>query len=132
MKSVTLHNRLTNVFLKSLTLLLLLSFSFSSQAQEVDEARQKEGRKIFKSLCASCHKLDKKLIGPALGNVEERRENDWLKAWIKDNAALSLIHAFNQSFSLRSSTPPKAGPINFLSNLWQEAHKDLNNFLPSF
>lgn len=28
----------------------------------------KEGAKLFKSLCASCHKLDKKLIGPALGN----------------------------------------------------------------
>lgn len=27
-----------------------------------------EGRKLFKTLCASCHKLDKKLIGPALAN----------------------------------------------------------------
>ncbi|MCH3883368.1 cytochrome c3 family protein [Tenacibaculum aquimarinum] len=88
MKSVALHNRLTNVFLKSLTLLLILSFSFSSQAQEVDAARQKEGRKLFRSLCASCHKLDKKLVGPALGGVEDRRENDWLQSWIKDNTAL--------------------------------------------
>jgi hypothetical protein len=31
---------------------------------------QKEGRKLFKSLCASCHKLDKKLIGPALGDIQ--------------------------------------------------------------
>lgn len=89
MKSVDLHNRLTKVLLKSFTFLLLFSFSFNAVAQDaVDEARQKEGRKTFKSLCASCHKLDKKFIGPALGNVEERRENDWLKAWIKDNAAL--------------------------------------------
>ena len=28
----------------------------------------KEGGKIFKSICASCHKINKKLIGPALGN----------------------------------------------------------------
>ena len=49
----------------------------------VDAARQKEGRTLFRSLCASCHKLDKKYTGPALGGVEERRENDWLKAWIK-------------------------------------------------
>jgi len=89
MKSVDLHNRLTKVLLKSFTFLLLISLSFSASAQDaVDETRQKEGRKIFKSLCASCHKLDKKLIGPALGGIEERRENDWLKAWIKDNAAL--------------------------------------------
>ncbi len=28
----------------------------------------KEGGKLFKSICASCHKINKKLIGPALGN----------------------------------------------------------------
>ncbi len=90
MKSVDLHNRLAKVLLKSFTFLLLFSFSLNAVAQDaaVDEARQKEGRKIFKSLCSSCHKLDKKFIGPALGGVEDRRENDWLKAWIKDNANL--------------------------------------------
>ncbi len=87
MKSVALHHRLTTVLLKSFTILLLLSINFSAQAQDIDEARQKEGKKIFKSLCAACHKLDKKLVGPALGKIEERRENDWLKSWIKDNAA---------------------------------------------
>ena len=54
----------------------------------IDVARQKEGRKLYNNLCASCHKLDRKLIGPALAGVTERRENDWLKAWIKNNAAL--------------------------------------------
>ena len=54
----------------------------------LDVARQKEGRKLYNNLCASCHKLDRKLIGPALAGVTERRENDWLKAWIKNNAAL--------------------------------------------
>ena len=88
MKSVKLHNRLTTLLLKSLTILLFFAFSLSSFSQDVDEARQKEGKKIYKSLCAACHKLDKKLIGPALGGVEERRENDWLKAWIKNNAEL--------------------------------------------
>ena len=63
--------------------------SLSVQAQDaVDADRQSEGRKLFKSLCSSCHKLDKKFIGPALGGIEERREADWLKSWIKDNAAL--------------------------------------------
>ena len=88
MKSVAFQSRLSSVLLKSLTLLLFFAFSLSSYSQEVDEARQKEGRKLFKSLCASCHKLDRKLVGPALGKVEERRENDWLKAWIKNNAEL--------------------------------------------
>lgn len=89
MKSVYVHKRLTNVLIKSFTFLLLFSLSFSTMAQDsVDAARQKEGRTLFRSLCASCHKLEKKHIGPALGGVTERRENDWLKAWIKNNAAL--------------------------------------------
>ena len=28
------------------------------------------------------------MIGPKLGGVESRRENDWLKSWIRNNAAL--------------------------------------------
>ncbi|MFY0630184.1 MAG: c-type cytochrome [Flavobacteriaceae bacterium] len=90
MKSVDLHNRLAKVLLKSFTFLLLFSMSFSAMAQDavIDEARQKEGRKLFKQLCATCHKLDNRFTGPALGGVEDRRENDWLKAWIKDNGAL--------------------------------------------
>ena len=88
MKSVALHNRLTTLLLKGFTVFLFFAFSLSSYSQDIDEARQKEGKKLFKSLCASCHKLDKKLVGPALGNIEERRENDWLKAWIKNNAEL--------------------------------------------
>lgn len=34
------------------------------------DENQKEGRKLFKTLCAACHKLDKRLIGPALGGIE--------------------------------------------------------------
>ncbi len=90
MKSVALHNRLSRVLLKSFIFLFLFSLSFNVVAQDaaVDETRQKAGRKIFRQLCSSCHKLDKKYIGPALGGVTERRENDWLKKWIRNNAEL--------------------------------------------
>ena len=88
MKSVNHHSRLTKTLAKSLAFFLVFLVSFSAFSQDIDEARQKEGKKLFKSLCASCHKLDKKLVGPALAGIEERRTNEWLKAWIKDNAAL--------------------------------------------
>lgn len=93
MKSVALHSRLTSILIKSFTLLLVFAFSISSFSQDVDEARQKEGKKLYKSLCAACHKLDKKLVGPALGGVEERRENSWLKSWIKNNAEFQKVNA---------------------------------------
>ena len=72
MKSVEKHSRLTRLLLKSFTFLLIFSMSLSVQAQDaVDADRQSEGRKLFKSLCSSCHKLDKKFIGPALGGIED-------------------------------------------------------------
>jgi mono/diheme cytochrome c family protein len=89
MKSVEKHSQLTRLLLKSFTFLLFFAMSFSVHAQDtVDADRQAEGRKLFKSLCSSCHKLDKKFVGPALANVVERREADWLNSWIKDNNAL--------------------------------------------
>ena len=86
MKSVHKHNQSLRLLLSSLTLLLFFSFQLS--AQEIDSTQVRTGKKIFNANCASCHKLQGKLIGPELGAVEDRRANDWLKAWIKDNAAL--------------------------------------------
>jgi cytochrome c553 len=57
-------------------------------AQEIDSTQVRNGKKIFNANCASCHKLQGKLIGPELSNIEDRRTNEWLKAWIKDNAGL--------------------------------------------
>jgi len=110
MKSVALHNKLTSVFLTSFTLILFFASSASSYSQEIDEARQKEGKKIFRSQCASCHKLDKKLVGPALGNVEERRENSWLKSWIKNNAEFQKVNAEAAEAALYASTAMNAFP----------------------
>ncbi len=86
MKSVNQHNRFLRLFLSSLTFILLFTSQLS--AQEIDSTQVRTGKKIFNANCASCHMLQKKFTGPALGGVEERRTNEWLKAWIKDNAAL--------------------------------------------
>ncbi|MCF6297827.1 MAG: c-type cytochrome, partial [Flavobacteriaceae bacterium] len=76
-----------NFLLKRLisSLLLLFVFSFNLIAQEGDAVN---GKKLFNTNCAACHKLDKKLIGPPLKGMSERRSNEWLQAWIKDNNAL--------------------------------------------
>ncbi|PCI32828.1 MAG: cytochrome C [Flavobacteriaceae bacterium] len=55
---------------------------------DVDQEAVAAGKKVFNANCAACHKLDKKLVGPALGGIAEKREVEWLKAWIKDNNAL--------------------------------------------
>ncbi len=59
---------------------VLISFLLSSPASAQD------GEKLFKANCSSCHKINKKLIGPALAGVEERWEDkEALYAWIKNS-----------------------------------------------
>ncbi|MDP4854800.1 MAG: cytochrome c, partial [Schleiferiaceae bacterium] len=63
-------------------LLAISILSISATAEVSADA----GKKLFKANCASCHKLDKKLIGPALGDVTQRRTEEWLLKWIRNNA----------------------------------------------
>ena len=44
-----------------------------------NSVESKIGQKLFKSLCASCHKLDKKLIGPALAEIDSIIFFNWMK-----------------------------------------------------
>ncbi len=47
-----------------------------------------KGEALFKSLCAACHKRYKKMTGPALFGVTERRDTEWLYSWIKNSSAM--------------------------------------------
>jgi cytochrome c551/c552 len=69
-----------NVF-SGLLLFMLLSFSYTVKAQE--------GKALFNQKCASCHAIDKKLIGPALAGVEDRwPDKGQLYSWIRNSAAV--------------------------------------------
>ncbi len=61
---------------------VLSAFTASAQGDVAN------GKSLFNSNCASCHKLDKKAIGPALAGVTTRRDTEWLIQWIKNNAEL--------------------------------------------
>ncbi|GGF78099.1 c-type cytochrome [Wenyingzhuangia marina] len=87
MKIVKLHRKLSSVLKLSLALFFSFSLSLSAQDKPSDE-QVKAGKALFNMHCASCHKLDKKSTGPALSGVAERRDMDWLKAWIKNNNKL--------------------------------------------
>lgn len=60
-------------------LLLLLSANAQDYAA---------GEKIFKGNCAACHKMDSKLIGPALQNTVAEQGFEWTKKWIYNNEEL--------------------------------------------
>lgn len=69
------------------TTLILSIFLLTAQAADFtgDAAN---GKKLWNSNCASCHKLDKKLVGPPLGGITETRSTEWLLKWIRNNAEL--------------------------------------------
>ena len=52
-----------------------------------------EGKKIFKSLCASCHKLNKKLIGPPL--YKAPINNSYFSTYVKNEQ--ELINSQNKN-----------------------------------
>jgi mono/diheme cytochrome c family protein len=102
MKKVNFHNLSSNLSL--LLLAFVLVFSTSILAQENGDV--KAGEALYKSNCAACHKLDKKGVGPALRNVAEKYERDWLYKWIKnsqgliksgDSKAVALFSEYNNS-----------------------------------
>lgn len=63
--------------MRTLALAAALSLSFSLKAQF--KASAEEGKKLYEANnCGSCHALDKKVVGPALRGVTERRSEEWL------------------------------------------------------
>ncbi len=73
---------------KALVVLVFLFSLTSLSPVHAFEGDAANGKKLFKQNCAACHKLDKKAIGPALGGVTERRTEEWLLKWIRNNAEL--------------------------------------------
>ena len=79
--------------LKSLTLYLFFVTCFISNtyAQDGDPVA---GKALFNTNCASCHKLDRKMTGPALRYVEKRLfdeeglDRQWLYKWIRNSNSL--------------------------------------------
>ena len=60
-------------------------FSVNLSAQEPDIQK---GKSLFNSQCAACHKLNRKLVGPALKGVSAKYDKEWLYTWIKNSAAM--------------------------------------------
>ncbi|AUC77716.1 cytochrome c3 family protein [Olleya sp. Bg11-27] len=89
MKQV-IHRKLSRNNLR-LSLIFLLTFSTSLFAQEGDAV---VGKSLFNANCIACHKLDKKMTGPALRKVESRLadaeglDREWLYNWIKNSSGV--------------------------------------------
>ena len=100
MKSVKKHSKVSRLFIQSLVFIFL--FSTNLFAQKADPAK---GKQLFNANCAACHKLDAKLIGPALKGITDKLDEKWLIAWVKnspeviksgDKEAVRVFEEFNK------------------------------------
>ncbi|VAW10289.1 FIG00652079: hypothetical protein [hydrothermal vent metagenome] len=70
---------------------------------DVDEAMATKGEDIYKKMCAACHRIGKKFIGPAPNGILERRTPEWVMNMIlnpegmvsEDPLAKALLMEFN-------------------------------------
>jgi mono/diheme cytochrome c family protein len=65
---------------------VLIFVAFFSIAQL---AQAQDGKALFNAKCASCHAIDKQLVGPALKGVEDRWDDKkMLYEWVRNSAAV--------------------------------------------
>src|SRR6056300_1480985 len=64
-----------------------LAFAVTTPILAEEAARSaEEGKKLYEANnCGSCHALDKKVVGPALRGVHERRSEEWIVQWVRNN-----------------------------------------------
>jgi len=102
MKKVNYHNLSSQVSI----ILLVLTLTISNVTLGQGNTDAVAGESLFKSNCTACHKLDKRSVGPALRNVDEKYDREWLYKWIKnsqgliksgDSKAVAIFKEYNNS-----------------------------------
>ncbi len=88
------------------------------------------GEELFKGNCASCHKIDQKLVGPALANVYDRAPSiDWIVSFIQnsqkviatgDEYAVNLYNEYNQTQMTAFPSFSREDILNILGYIKQE------------
>jgi len=76
---------LRNTLKFSLSILFVVPTLMTVSAYSQESAEAKKGEELFQSKgCVACHTIGEgKLSGPDLQGVTERREEEWMKKWIK-------------------------------------------------
>lgn len=109
MKKVPYRNQFSKILGFTLIVFLLFTDSIVAQDEAAAEAAPTEaastegaavegdpanGKSLFNQNCAACHALNRKMTGPALGNIVSRLEEEeglgkeWLYVWIKNSQGM--------------------------------------------
>ena len=105
------NQRLSSVrqyFILFAAALLITLLPNQAKAQELSEdpAVISQGESLFKGNCMACHRVHEKLVGPALADVHNRRDLEWIYAFVRnsqkviqsgDEYAVNLYNEYNQT-----------------------------------
>jgi mono/diheme cytochrome c family protein len=87
--------------------------------EQIDQALAAKGEELFKANCTACHKIEKRLVGPALKGITERRTPEWIMNMIlnpenmvnEDPIAKQLLAEYSAPMSNQSLTEEEARAI---------------------
>ena len=87
--------------------------------ERIDEALAKKGEEIFKTKCSACHATEKRLVGPPLSGVTQRRKPEWIMNMIlnpeemtrKDPVARKLLEEYMTQMTYQNVTEEEARAI---------------------
>lgn len=89
----------------NLTIILIVFTCMLGYGNDNSDSLIIEGKTLFRNNCKACHNIDKKLVGPALSKVYERRDSAWIYDFIigsqsmianGDSTSIALYNQFNQ------------------------------------
>ncbi len=110
--------------------LVLFSFSSYSQAIPTEAAAISAGEQLFNANCKACHRVDRKLVGPALAGVYDRAPSiDWIKNFVHnssgviasgDDYAVKLYNEYNKTQMTAFSNLKDADIMNILAYIKNE------------
>ena len=67
----------------------LINFTSSAQEISTEPAAIKAGQGLFNANCKACHAVKRKLVGPALGGVQDRVPSiQWIKDFVHNSSAV--------------------------------------------
>ncbi len=86
---------------------------------KIDETLAVEGKALFVSKCSACHKISKRVVGPALLGITERRSPEWIMNMIlnpeemvaKNPTAKKLLEEYLAPMANQSLTENEARAI---------------------
>ncbi len=113
--------------------LSLFSLTVYSQEIPTEPAAITAGEQLFNANCKTCHRVQTKLIGPALAGIQDRAPSiDWIKSFIRNSSAViasgdpyavALFNANNKLLMTSFSSLKDPDIMNILGYIKAEAEK---------